>query len=104
MNMSKLLGKVIVMLMLLGSSIAAYAAPVNVNTADADTLAANIVGIGPKKAQAIINYRKQNGPFANVSDLLKVKGIGPKVIEKNKADIRFSDASLKKAPKPVAKN
>jgi len=36
------------------------------------------------KAQAIIDWRKENGSFANIEDLMKVKGIGPKTLEKNK--------------------
>ncbi|WP_417903426.1 ComEA family DNA-binding protein [Candidatus Sodalis pierantonius] len=34
-------------------------------------------GIGPKKGQAIIDYREQHGPFERIEDLEKVKGIGP---------------------------
>ena len=79
------------------------AAPVNVNTADAKTLAENINGIGPKKAQAIVNYRNQNGPFKSEQDLTKVKGIGQKIIDKNKADLLFSDATSNKNKKS-AKN
>lgn len=54
---------------------------VNINTgtlAELDTLP----GIGPKYAQGIIDYRTQNGPFIRVDDLVKVKGIGPKTLEK----------------------
>ena len=54
----------------------AWAGPVNVNTADAATLASELDGIGPAKAQAIVEYRQQNGPFRSADDLLKVQGIG----------------------------
>ncbi len=57
---------------------------VNVNQADADTLAAAIVGIGPAKAAAIVAYRDANGPFKTVDDLLLVKGIGEATLEKNR--------------------
>lgn len=60
-----------------------YAGPVNINTADAQTLSKNIKGIGLKKAQAIIAYREENGQFKKVEDLKKVKGIGAKLLEKN---------------------
>lgn len=52
-------------------------AKVNINTADATALEA-IHGIGPKKAEAIIAYRQQNGRFASIEDIAKVKGIGQK--------------------------
>lgn len=59
---------------------AAFASPVDINTADAAALE-QIKGIGPAKAQAIIDYRTQNGPFANTADLVKVPGIGAKTVE-----------------------
>ena len=64
-----------------------YASPVNINTADAPTLSTNIKGVGMKKAQAIIDYRKKNGKFNKIEDLMKVKGIGPKLLEKNAGTI-----------------
>lgn len=71
----------------------AFAAPVNVNTADAEALAENIVGVGPKLAQAIIDYRQEHGPFASIEELERVRGIGPKLIEKNRADLLIETAS-----------
>ena len=64
-----------------------YASPVNINTADAPTLSKNIKGIGMKKAQSIIDYREKNGKFKKVEDLMKVKGIGVKLLEKNAGTI-----------------
>ena len=64
-----------------------YASPVNINTADAPTLSKNIKGIGMKKAQSIIDYREKNGKFNKVEDLMKVKGIGVKLLEKNAGTI-----------------
>lgn len=61
---------------------------INVNTADVAVLT-HLQGIGEKKAQAIIAYRKQNGPFRSFDDLMEVKGIGPAIIAKNKAVIVF---------------
>lgn len=60
-----------------------YASPVDINTADAVTLSKNIKGIGIKKAQAIIDYREKNGKFDKIEDLIKVRGIGSKLLQKN---------------------
>ena len=56
---------------------------VNINEADADTLA-SLKGIGKDRALKIIEYREQNGPFQKPEDIMKVKGIGPKIFEQNK--------------------
>jgi competence protein ComEA len=69
---------------------AAFAAPVNINTADAQTIADSLKGIGLKKAEAIVKYRTEKGPFKAVEELTNVNGIGEKTIEKNKADIQLS--------------
>lgn len=62
----------------------------NVNTADAATLAKELVGVGEKTAQAIIEERKANGPFKDAKDLdVRVKGVGPKTIEKNAGKLQF---------------
>ncbi len=55
--------------------------PVNINTADAATLAGSLRGIGRSKAEAIVAYRSENGPFKSVDDLVNVKGIGAKTLE-----------------------
>lgn len=60
--------------------------PVNINAADATALQ-QINGIGPSKANAIVEYRKANGPFASVNDLAKVPGIGEKSLERLKPQI-----------------
>ena len=55
---------------------AALAGPVNLNSADAATLARELDGIGPAKAQAIVEFRQKNGPFRSPEDLLHADGIG----------------------------
>ncbi len=65
----------------------AWAGEVSINKANAETLAVELNGIGAKKAQAIVEYRKSNGPFTDINDLQKVKGISLKTIEKNKKNI-----------------
>ena len=68
-----------------------FAGPVNVNKADAETIARELQGVGPSKARAIVEYRETNGPFESVNDLLKVQGIGPKVLEDNRQNILLED-------------
>lgn len=60
-------------------------APLALNSADAEALSRELVGIGPSKAQAIVDYRTEHGPFTSVDELLEVKGIGAATLEKNRA-------------------
>lgn len=62
----------------------AQVAVVNLNTADADTLQRELLGIGETKAKAIVAYRDAHGNFASVDELLEVKGIGEATLEKNR--------------------
>jgi competence protein ComEA len=67
---------------------------VNINKADAVTIATTVKGFGPKRAEAIVKYRKEKGNFKTVDDLQKVRGIGAKFMERNrdylKKVIKFS--------------
>jgi competence protein ComEA len=65
----------------------AFAGPVDINTADAATIAKELQGIGLSKAQAIVAYREKNGSFKNAEDLRKIKGIGAKTLERNRPNI-----------------
>jgi len=58
---------------------------VDINAADASALT-ELNGVGPSTAKKIIAYRTENGPFASCDDLVKVKGIGKKTLEKIKPD------------------
>lgn len=60
---------------------------VQVNCADAATLAAGLHNVGESKAAAIIEYREANGPFQAPEDLLAVKGIGEKTLEANESNL-----------------
>jgi len=78
--------KICLTLILLLFLATAALAKVNINTATVKELQA-IRGIGQTKAEAIIKYRKKEGPFKSVKDLVKVKGIGKKTVEKIKDEI-----------------
>ena len=56
---------------------------INLNTADSETLARELNGVGAVKARAIVEYRETHGAFATVDELLEVKGIGLAILEKN---------------------
>jgi competence protein ComEA len=78
----------------LAFALPAFAAtPVNVNKADAQTIANSLDGVGLAKAQAIVAYRKAHGPFKNVDDLGNVKGVGDKTLARNRDAIRLSGSS-----------
>lgn len=71
-----------------GLCAAAIAGPVNINSADAATLARELRGVGEAKASAIVEYRQKHGPFKSADELALVQGIGQKLIDLNRADIR----------------
>lgn len=82
--------RILVVSFILLVSFVTYAETVNINTADVKTLSKNIKGIGIKKAQAIVAYRNEHGGFNKVEELSKVKGIGAKIVEKNKASLSIN--------------
>jgi competence protein ComEA len=73
----------------------AWSGPVDINKADAATIAKELNGIGLSKAQAIVAYRDKNGSFKTLEDLRKVKGIGVKTLERNRTNIRMDGAAPK---------
>lgn len=79
-----------------------FATPVNINSADAKTISESLKGIGLKKAEAIVKYRTDKGPFKTVDDLENVKGIGKKTVDKLKKDILLEDAGSAPAAAPEA--
>ncbi len=89
---SRWIGFVAAMLPVLG-----WAGPVNVNTADAATLARELDGIGAAKAAAIVSYRDQHGPFKKAEDLTRVQGIGDRVLETNRGNILIGQSNAKQA-------
>ena len=69
-----------------GTLVAAGDQRININTADVATLS-TLKGVGPQLAERIAAFRKNNGPFAKAEDLMQVKGVGEKIIERNKGVI-----------------
>jgi len=82
--------KSVVLLLALMISAVSWAGSVNINTADASTLAQSIKGVGDKRAQAIVDYREQNGAFKTIDGLSNVKGIGAAIVDKNRDNLAIS--------------
>ena len=84
-------------------STSAFAADkVNINTADAATIDAVLLNIGPAKAEASVAYRKANGGFKSAEQLALVKGVGLKTVEKNRDRIVVAGGAPAAPRKPVA--
>ena len=90
------------LLLSLALAASAFAADtVDINSADAATLAAVLDGVGEAKAAAIVAYREANGPFESVDQLAEVKGIGLKTIEHNRERIELGAAEAAPAAPPA---
>ena len=87
-------------LLLAGQHVAA-AGPLNLNTATAAELA-TLKGIGPAKAQAIIEHRDKNGDFKSVDDLKLVRGVGDKMLEELRPQLTVDGKSAGDAPPHAA--
>ncbi len=98
MNIARCIGGLVLLFSL--ACPAAYAEKLNINTANAQTIADGMKGVGMKRAQAIIDYREKNGPFASIDDLIHIKGIGPKTLETNRDNLALEDPA--QADKPTA--
>jgi competence protein ComEA len=86
---------VIAFLLLLASALAFANTPININTADEQTLVSALNGVGPAKARAIIAYRQEHGGFKSVDELANVKGIGEKTVDKNRQNITVEENKTK---------
>lgn len=95
MNKFALVLKSLVLSLALSAS-AFAAGKVNVNTADAAAIAAALNGVGTAKAEAIVAYRQEHGPFKSPEQLAQVKGIGLKTVEKNREMIELGAAPAPK--------
>lgn len=87
--------KMIVLLTLLLAMVSARAA-VNINSATAQQLQ-SLPHIGAVKAQSIVEYRNEHGPFVSTADIMKVKGIGKATYEKLRYEISVSGSSAQPA-------
>jgi competence protein ComEA len=67
--------------------LALWAGPVDVNTADAETIARELNGVGAARAEAIVEYRSEYGSFESADELLNVAGIGRHILDVNRANI-----------------
>ncbi len=79
-----MLKHILAVLLLTISSLSFAADTVDINTADAATIASTMKGVGETKAAAIVTYRNDHGAFKSVDDLVLVKGIGEKTVEVNR--------------------
>jgi len=86
----------LVFMALLSLSFSAFAA-VNLNTATQAELE-TLEGVGPVKAQAILDYRKKNGGFKSIDDLNKVPGFGDKTVASLKGKVAVSGSVAAAAP------
>jgi len=69
-----------------------WAGPVDLNTADAETIARELNGVGQARAQAIVDYRNEYGAFQSTDELLNVAGIGKFILEANEQNILIESA------------
>ncbi|MCB1873178.1 MAG: helix-hairpin-helix domain-containing protein [Chromatiaceae bacterium] len=75
------------------------AGSVDINTADAATLATTLNGVGEAKARAIVAYRNEYGAFKSADELALVKGIGQRLVDLNKEIIQVGDPSVEEGGK-----
>ncbi len=80
-----------VLALLLAAGAHAEEATVDVNTADAETIARVLDGVGLTKAEAIVRYREENGRFTDAYDLTQVRGIGDATVARNEERIAVGD-------------
>jgi len=88
---------VIAIVLTIGGFSAAIADPININTATAKEMETGLKGIGPRRAAAIEQYRNEYGPFQSVDEILKVPGVGNKILEENRHNLTVSMVTNRRA-------
>ncbi len=83
----KLITRMTTVLVLLLTSALVFAGRVDINHASAGEIAEALNGVGQTKAEAIVAFRGEHGPFKSAADLVQVKGIGDKTVERNEDNI-----------------
>ena len=82
-----------------GAAAAADNETIDVNTATGETLASTMSGVGVTLGKAIVEYRRLNGPFRSIDELVRVRGIGVKLLDRSRDRLRVGGES---ATKPAA--
>lgn len=75
------------------SPLVLFAGPVDINTADAETIAKELDGVGPARARAIVEYRNTYGKFRSAEEITNVNGIGQHVLSVNAGNILAEQGS-----------
>lgn len=88
----KTLAAIVLALALTGMAVA-ESTPVNINTASAEQLAEALNGVGPARAEAIVAYREEHGPFTHIDELVNVRGIGLATVDRNRDLILVEEPS-----------
>lgn len=89
----KRLTAILLTMLLAMAALAQAETPVNINTAGEQELLL-LDGIGPSRAEAIISYRRENGPFLRIDDLANVRGIGHKTVDANRGRLTVGGDTL----------
>jgi competence protein ComEA len=81
------MNRIVVAILGLISPMVLFAGPVDINSADAETIARELNGVGAARARAIVEYREKNGDFRSPEEVLNVSGIGQHIFEANQDNI-----------------
>lgn len=92
---NKYLALLIAVVLMAMTSFIASAEPININTATAKEMAVGLKGIGPKKAEAIVAYREEQGLFQTINEITQVPGIGPSTLRQNRDNLTIGEMPQK---------